>query len=374
MTNPTHKRKSRSWPSITGHAEERASRALSRLEDISRLISEWVWECDQEGRLTFVSERIFEQLGVVSQAIIGKRFSDIGVFTDANGTPIEPTWDRPFRELLFVAQDVNGRSRQFLVGGVPFFHPDTWAFEGVSGTARDVTDIRQAEIAKREFIAVVNHELRTPLTSVRGALELLNSGVVGALPEKASRMLDIATRNSDRLVTLINDILDIERLELDTLNFSIEPVDTGALMIRAMEDIHPHAEDIDISLEMIENAKNAIVDADPGRLLQVLTNLLSNAVKFSPKGQTVSLGVRRSADLVRLYVRDHGPGIPKKDRETIFQKFTQADSSTTREVGGTGLGLAISKSIVERLGGNIWFDSNENEETTFYVDLPPCAE
>lgn len=374
MSNSDLRRRSRSWPSVTDAGDDRASRALNRLEDITRLIAEWVWECTPDGTLTFVSERIFERLGLVPQAVVGRRFIDLGTFTDTDGNPVDPNWDTPFRDLMFETEDALGHQRQFLVSGVPFFDRDTWTFEGASGTARDITDIRQAETAKREFIAVVNHELRTPLTSIRGALELLNNGVAGTLPEKAQKMLDIATRNSDRLVLLINDILDIERLELDTISFDMERVDVSRLIHRAVEDMSALTDEYGITVQVLEASDEAIITADPGRLLQVMTNLLSNAVKFSPADKPVSVGVRRTAGLVRLYVTDHGPGIPKKKRETIFQKFTQADSSTTRGAGGTGLGLAISKAITERLGGNIWFDTRDGEGSTFFVDLPPLLD
>lgn len=374
MTDRNARRRPRNWPSITGSDSERASRALGRLEDITRLIAEWVWECDTDGRLTFVSERIFERLGLVPQAAVGRRFVDLGAFRSADGKPVEPRWDSPFRDVEFEANDAQGHRRLFLVSGIPFFNRDTWAFEGASGTARDVTDIRQAETAKREFIAVVSHELRTPLTSIRGALELLNSGVAGPLPEKARKMMDIATRNGDRLVSLINDILDIERLELGNMTFTIEPVDAAALLERALEDIRAFADSHGVALQMIERLDGARVDADPGRLLQVLDNLLSNAIKFSPGDRPVSVGVRRTQDLVRLFVTDHGPGIPKASRDTIFNKFTQGDSSSTRSAGGTGLGLAIAKAIMERLGGNVWFDTGDGAGTTFFVDLPPAAD
>lgn len=373
MTDSDTRRRRRAWPSITGDGEERAARALNRLEDVSRLIAEWVWECTPDGTVTFVSERIFERLGLVPQAVVGRRFVDLGRFLDADGTPTEPSWDTPFRDMMFEAQDAQGRPRQFLVSGIPFFHRDTWAFEGASGTARDITDVRQAETAKREFIAVVNHELRTPLTSIRGALELLNNGVAGEVPEKARKMLDIATRNSERLVELINDILDIERLELDTIAFNMETVAVTQLARRAVEDMGTVAGQYGVTIQMTEGADDAHVTADPGRLLQVLSNLLSNAVKFSPPTKPVTVGVRRTAGLVRIYVTDHGPGIPQDKREAVFHKFTQADTSTTRDTGGTGLGLAITKAIVERLGGNVWFDTREDDGTTFFVDLPPAT-
>lgn len=373
MNDRSKRRRPRNWPSVVGNDADRASIALTRLEDITRLISEWVWEADTDGRITFVSERIFESLNLVPRAAVGRLFTDFGSFRDAEGLPTTVNWDAPFRDVEFEAQDMQGRPRQFLVSSIPFFNRETWAFDGVCGTARDITDLQQAEIAKREFIAVVSHELRTPLTSIRGSLDLINQGVAGELPEKARHMMEIATRNSHRLIALIDDILDIERIEIGHVSFTEEPVDVSELAVGAIEDIQHLADEHGVSLSLSEQEGDTVVKADPMRLTQVLTNLLSNAVKFSPTDKPVTIGVKRMAETVRFYVKDQGPGIPKDSQDRIFDRFTQVDSSTTRRTSGTGLGLAISKAIVQRLGGSIWLESEEEIGSTFYVDLPPFS-
>jgi PAS domain S-box-containing protein len=238
------------------------------------------------------------------------------------------------------------------------------------GAVRDITERRQAERIKEEFISTVSHELRTPLTSIAGSLGILETGVVGELSEKAQRMVYIARVSSERLVRLINDLLDIEKLASGGLQFDMQAVDLIAVARRAIDDMDPYAGEHRVSLLLEVGDKPIPVRGDFDRLLQVVTNLISNAVKFSPEGQLVQVRAFRDGGSAKLTVRDHGPGIPESFRATIFGKFAQADSSSSRDKGGTGLGLAISREIVERHGGQITFDSEIGQGATFCMTMP----
>ena len=236
--------------------------------------------------------------------------------------------------------------------------------------ARDVTEQARVERAKDEFVSTVSHELRTPLTAIRGSLGLLSGGAAGRLPPETMNMLDVARRNSERLAQLVEDLLDIQKIEAGRMEFRLERVDLRDLFQETLELNQAMADRRGVTLVVSSEPPRAAVRADPARLQQALTNLLSNAVKHSPPGETVRVGARRILDGVRVTVTDQGPGIPPEFRERVFDKFFQIDSSTTRALGGTGLGLSITHNIVRRLAGQLDFTSVEGEGTTFYIDLP----
>ena len=243
---------------------------------------------------------------------------------------------------------------------------------GFLGIAYDLTERKRIEHMKTEFISTVSHELRTPLTSIRGALGLLASGAVGPVAPRAQQMLDIAKNNCERLVRLINDILDIEKIESGNMRFEMNCQPLQPLLLQAIGMTQSFATQYHVQLREESPAAmvSAVVDAD--RMLQVLVNLLSNACKFSPAGSEVLVQMTLDAarGRVRVAVMDHGPGIADTFRARIFQKFAQSDSSDTRSKGGTGLGLNISKSIIERMGGSIDFDSTVGLGSTFFIELP----
>jgi signal transduction histidine kinase len=183
-------------------------------------------------------------------------------------------------------------------------------------------------------------------------------------------MIDVAHRNSERLVRLINDLLDLQKIESGTIPLHLEPVEVGALVARAVEANHAYGERYTVSFAYDEDGPEAWVHGDPDRLIQVLTNLLSNAAKFSPPDSTVAIAVTRRDEGVRVSVTDEGPGIPPEYQGHVFKKFAQVDSSSSRQKEGTGLGLSISRAIVEMHGGRIDFDTEVGKGTTFYFDLP----
>jgi PAS domain S-box-containing protein len=251
---------------------------------------------------------------------------------------------------------------------------DLNGIEGIAGWIIDISERARVEQLKKEFISTVSHELRTPLTSIRGSLALVVNGVLGQLPEAIKPLVEIAHGNCERLILLVNDILDMEKLAAGRMDFDIQPSDIIPLIRKAVEANRGYAQQHQVEIAFGPMEAEAVAAIDANRLLQVFANLLSNAAKFSPAGERVTIGVHRVGDRLRIEVSDRGPGIPEAFRDRIFQKFAQADSSDTRKKGGTGLGLNITKAIVERMGGTIGFTSEPNIQTTFHVELPAVSD
>jgi len=245
---------------------------------------------------------------------------------------------------------------------------------GFLGIAVDLTERKRVDQMKTEFISTVSHELRTPLTSIRGALNLVMGKVADTLPEKIRKLLEMAERNAERLTLLINDILDLEKIEGGRLEFEFKAIDLAALTRRAVEDNEGYARKHQVQLVVDHSLSKAMVRGDEYRLLQVFANLLSNAIKYSPTAGTVEVSLRQEDGWFQVGVQDHGPGIPEHFRDRIFQRFAQADGSDSREKGGTGLGLSISKAILERHEGGIGYESEAGQGTLFYFRLPILEE
>jgi PAS domain S-box-containing protein len=238
---------------------------------------------------------------------------------------------------------------------------------------QDVSERKRVERMKNEFISTVSHELRTPLTSVRGSLGLVLGGATGAVPDAARGLLDIAAKNCDRLVRLINDMLDIEKIESGHMRLEMAPQPLLALARQAVATTEAFAQQFRVGLELAPDAVDALVLGDADRLTQVMVNLLSNAAKFSPEGGAVDVGIAWAVDSrarVRVWVGDRGPGIPDELRGRLFGRFQQGDASDSRARPGTGLGLAISKAIVERLNGRIGHEPREGGGSVFFFELP----
>lgn len=235
---------------------------------------------------------------------------------------------------------------------------------------RDISDRKRAERMKSEFVATVSHELRTPLTAIGGALALLAGGAGGELGERAARLVAIAHGNCERLIRLINDLLDIEKIESGKMEFAMRKVMLGPLVQRTASANRPLAQDRGVILEVGLPPWPQAVLGDPDRLEQVLTNLVSNAIKFSPEGETVIIATVQRGPRVRIEVRDRGSGVPEDFRSRIFTRFAMADSSDARTRGGTGLGLAIVREIAERHGGTAGFEDRPGGGSIFHVELP----
>lgn len=242
---------------------------------------------------------------------------------------------------------------------------------GFLGLARDISELKRIDRMKNEFISTVSHELRTPLTAISGALGIIVNGAAGAIPDTAVKMLNIAHKNSLRLIHLVNDLLDMEKLTAGKMHFDTKAQPLEPIVAQSLEDNAAYAAQYNVKFKLDSRIRPDIrVNVDAQRLLQVLANFISNAAKFSPPDETVELRIEYIFNTVRVSVIDNGPGIPEEFRSRIFQKFSQADSSDTRQKGGTGLGLAICKEIIERMGGKIGFMSDGVKGSQFYFDLP----
>jgi signal transduction histidine kinase len=235
---------------------------------------------------------------------------------------------------------------------------------------QDVTEQREMERMKDEFISMVSHELRTPLTSIRGSLGLIVGANAQDLPQKVRTLLDIANNNAERLILLINDILDIDKIASGKMRFDIQEKSLARITLKAVEANEAYAQKLNVTIVLGAIDEHIRVAVDEERYIQVLSNLLSNAAKFSPRGGTIAVTAEVGAARVRVSVADQGPGIPMEFRTRIFGKFAQADSSSTRRTGGTGLGLHIAQQMIERMRGRIGFETEVGRGTTFWVELP----
>lgn len=235
-------------------------------------------------------------------------------------------------------------------------------------TVIDVDERRRVEEIKNEFVSMVSHELRTPLTAVEGSLSMIDAGMAGEIPPEARKLIRIAASSSNRLVRLINDILDLGRIESGAIDTRLVPLNAHAVLRQAIEAITPIAYERGVAIDVQRTDDDALILGDRDQLIQVLTNLLSNAIKFSPANGHVRAVLRRHGNFVRFDVSDDGPGIPDEFRGRIFQRFSRAHSG--KGASGTGLGLAIAKLLVERHFGTIGFESKAGHPTTFFVDLP----
>jgi PAS domain S-box-containing protein len=247
----------------------------------------------------------------------------------------------------------------------------------VLGVIVDLSERNRIERLKDEFVATVSHELRTPLTSIAGALGLLVGNAGGTLPSPAVRLITIAHANSQRLVRLVNSILEMEKIESGKVVFVLERVEVRALVVQAIEANRGFAEGYGVRIRLDAASEAGEMRGDPDWLVQVVTNLLSNAIKFSPPDEEVVVAIEKRGGNIRISVRDHGHGVPDSFKARIFEKFAQADASDARINGGTGLGLSIVKQIVTRLGGTVDFGDAPGGGAIFHVELPcwePAAE
>ncbi len=239
---------------------------------------------------------------------------------------------------------------------------------------RNIAERLALEKAKDEFTATVSHELRSPLTSIKGGLGLVLSGAAGAIPAKARSLLEIAHRNADRLVLIVNDMLDLEKIAAGQMSFTLRPYDVADLFDEAVRANDAYLAQYNISVRTEGLDQPVTLFCDPDRMLQVLGNLLTNAAKFSSEGSSIRLALDAGAEEITLLVQDYGMGIPQDAQETIFDRFTQARSSDRARMGGTGLGLSIVKAIVDSHGGRVEMESTEGVGTTFRVVLPRRSE
>src|SRR5574344_186476 len=249
------------------------------------------------------------------------------------------------------------------------FYNEKGVIAGTVGFSMDITEKKDIEKLKNEFISTVSHELRTPLTVIMGSIGLLLSGGLKSMPQKADEILAVANNNCSRLLKLLNDILDVSKIESGELEISYTQVELISLIENTLALNKQYADKFETKIVFKSSIKNVFVLSDSDRLVQLLTNLLSNAVKFSDKNSTVDVFAQKNGNYIRVSIRNYGKEIPSNFRNRIFGRFAQSDSSDTRKIGGTGWGLNISKMLIEKMNGKIGFES-ENKMTTFYVDIP----
>ncbi|MCW8900701.1 MAG: ATP-binding protein [Gammaproteobacteria bacterium] len=323
---------------------------------------------DLDGRILDVNNQACLSLGYTKAELVTLSVSDIDV--DTGGPLVD--WTR-----LSEAENIRIESTHRRKDGSTFpvevgiGYVQMGSDLLVSVLARDITERKRIEKMKNEFISTVSHELRTPLTSIKGSLGLMTGGAVGVLPSQAQDILTIAENNAERLLLLINDLLDIQKIETGELAMKLEKIELVSFLRQSINDNNAYAEQYGVSLVLESCDETLYINANKDRLMQVMANLLSNAVKFSHKNGTVEVSATRpDVNVIRVSVTDHGEGIAKEFYSTIFDKFTQQDSSDTRQKGGTGLGLSITKSIIEKHNGELSFISKAGAGTTFYFDLP----
>lgn len=332
---------------------------------------------DEYGTVQSLNPAATDIFGYSPDEVLGKNVKMLmpANYADEHDQYLENYRETNVAKIIGIGREVTGKRKngetfpldlavsKMMIDGQPMF----------AGIVRDITERKRIEKMKNEFVSTVSHELRTPLTSIRGSLGLVMGGAAGEVPDAIKEMLKIAENNTQRLLLLINDILDTQKIESGSMSFRYARAEVMPLIEQVINDNSAYASQHFVKLKIINRVDDAYVYIDRDRIIQVLNNLLSNAAKFSPRGESIEVSVASHNGYIRLSVTDHGIGIPDDFKDKVFEKFTQSDSSDTRSKGGTGLGMSISKVIVEKHGGEINFVSKEGIGTTFYIELPEYA-
>ena len=319
-----------------------------------------------DGRVVDSNNAFARLFGYEPAEIIGRPLLDVIApeSRDLASQRVAANWEKPL-ELRGRLKDGATFDIELVMRAIRFRGRDA-----LGCVVRDITERKEIERLKNEFVSIVSHELRTPLTSIRGSLGLMEGGAVGELPPKARDLVRIARQNADRLIRLINDILDLEKIESGKIQLQIQQLDPREIVESTVAELRGMAELYKVRMETEVVCTDAIA-GDRDRVIQILTNLLSNAIKFSPERSVVTVSLVGGAPgFLRCAVRDRGQGIAIDARERLFNRFEQLEPANTRKRGGTGLGLAISRSLVEQQGGRIGVDSVVGEGSTFWFELP----
>jgi two-component system sensor histidine kinase VicK len=368
-------------------AEQALLVATRQRELILESVGDGIYGIDLEGRLTFINVAGAHALGYGPEQLIGRDLHEVIHHSHADGTPYSKSTN-PILQALRRCESIRMRDEVFWRHDGSSFPVEYSAnplleegrISGMVVAFQDVSERRRLERMKDEFISTVSHELRTPLTSLRASLSLISSGTLDKRPEKQRQMLDMAIGNSDRLIRLVNDILDFEKVEKGKLAFDRQPVEAIDLLRRAADVAYTSASQMHITLRV--DAAPAQILADEERILQVLNEMVANAMKFSAPETTIRLSAKPcsisgdpSVEAVEVCftVEDQGRGIAQEKLERIFDRFQQGDASDSRALGGTGLGLALCRSIVEQHGGRIWAESIPGKGSRFHFTIPAAA-
>jgi PAS domain S-box-containing protein len=358
------------------HEQSRAEKLYRQQEILLDAVADGIVGLDRNGKVRFANRAAAEMLGTEPNKLTGRPVQELLSTVDATANQCSEVECA----LRLAAQDLRKSSAS---GEDMIFRADGSSlrveyklnciieggyFAGSVLSFRDISQRHALDRLKNEFISTVSHELRTPVTAIRGALGLVSVDIDGKVDEKTANLIRIARSNSERLVKLVNDILDLDRLGSGRERMMMRPMRLADVVGQAIDNMVPVAEAAGIKL--VHNPKQLEIVGDPDRLLQVVTNLVSNAVKFSPRNSSISILLNPETQGVILSVIDPGRGIPSDRLETIFDRFQQVDSSDSRQKGGTGLGLAICKAIVQQHAGRIWAECNPGGGSTFRVFLP----
>ncbi|MFN3461819.1 MAG: ATP-binding protein [Oceanibaculum sp.] len=376
----------------TAELQIELARAHERFDDIVRLTSDWVWETDVDLTVTLISERVTKVLGYLPQELLGKPLCGLAD-SDAGRRALRRRCGSltPFRDHHFEALTKSGEARLFLLSGVPVFNHDTGAHLGFRGTASDITELMRRETsliqakesaemankAKSDFLANMSHELRTPLNSIIGFADLLSAqlregGMAPVTPDRAREYAADIQTSAQHLLAMINDILDLSKIESGRLMLNEEEISVPLLCEPAIRMMADRARAGDLALTTEFPADLPLVTVDHRLTRQILLNLLSNAVKFTPTGGRITLRAYRveSGDLV-LEIEDTGIGIPEQDIDRVLEPFVQLESHRARRFGGTGLGLALSRRLAELHGGRLTLVSTPEKGTRVGFHIPP---
>jgi len=365
-------------------AEEALHMATRQREMILEAVGEGIFGIDLDGRLRFINEAGASALGYEAVELIGRDMQQMLHHSQADGTPYSKSTS-PILQAMRRCEPIRARDDVFWRKdgkAIPVEYTanpllDDGSISGMVTAFRDVSERRRLEMMKDEFISTVSHELRTPLTSLRASLGLIASGSLDRRPEKQQQMLEMAIGNCERLIRLVNDILDFDSVERGQLSLHRAGVEPTIVLRRAADVAHSAATEANISLKVESSAPP--VYADEERILQVLNELVGNALKFSGPNTTIRLMAQPAAvnaegvKAVCFIVEDQGRGIAPEKLHRIFDRFQQGDASDSRDMGGTGLGLALCRSIVEQHGGNIWAESEEGKGSRFLFTLPAAG-
>jgi len=360
-------------------AEEALHLATRQRELILESVGDGIFGIDLEGRLTFINQAAARALGYTPEQLTGRDVHDVIHHSHADGTPYSKATS-PILQAMRRRETIRMRDEVFWRQdgtAIPVEYSASplvqdGQISGMVVAFQDVSERRRLEKMKDEFISTVSHELRTPLTSLRASLGLISSGSLDKRPEKQRQMIEMAIGNCDRLVRLVNDILDFDSVERGQLPLHRQQVEAVDLLRRAADVAHTAASQAHIGFKI--DAQPAPVLADQERILQVLNELVSNAIKFSPPDTVIRLAAQPTpTSEICFIVEDQGRGIAADKLERIFDRFQQGDASDTRALGGTGLGLALCRSIVEQHQGRIWVESTVGKGSRFLFTLPSAT-
>lgn len=330
---------------------------LAELSSVMGSISDAVLAVDQSATALFFNSKFALVFGNVDAAF--ERHDVASPFRSCLRS------GKPASEKITVESE-DGQKQYFSLSVSPLINKDGDAY-GAVGIFHDVTELKRAEKMRIDFVANVSHELRTPLTAIKGYTDTLKLDISDNKPVTPS-FLDVISRNTERLIDLINDLLDLSALESSGETLARETLETRAFSERVIERLRPEAARKKQVIKLSTKAET--ISAEPGLLEQVISNLIGNAIKYCPSGSTVEVFWEKKKDSVALRVIDDGPGIPKKHHDRLFERFYRIDKARSREMGGTGLGLAIVKHIMQRHGGTVSVESEPGQGTTFVCTFP----